>query len=748
MASAAARSYWGAQGSAYSDDGMYHPGATAGTAGTAGTAAGAGAGTGTGTSGTDAAAAGAAGTTSGNTGSQDAGSQAESTWQGSSGQSWDSGASSGASSTSESTQGQTWAQGQTAQSQTNAQQPAAQNRNGNTNSNGPSSGSQGSTQQSSSGGYDDGMWDGDNNGQSTNGQSASNSQGETDALNQDSTSGQWDQTNNGQGQFPTDASKDPSTDPSSTTTTSSTTSPSSTSSDLSVHEPSALPSTSDSHRLSPGSEAGIAIGVMGLVLIVLGLIFYRLHRKKRALQEQMRKEKNMPAPEKQNRMYSLASNLYTKSSLTLVGISEAFKGSHNNSAASVTHEHPIQNQNMNRRSIANGPPAANESTSTIDSTTTQLPPPVLFTGETHPALRRPTWKGQAQRVAGHVASPFTVTASYAADKVRGMRKEKLTPAQRRSLQAHEYGFSEEFLHIPPPPEPTLRLPRVLTKTHIQPPPPAQLQDQCECQCPAQHQPQLQAQPQPQPQPVEKADNGIPSWSTMTSLSRLASSSEEHQEEEPRFPLPCEIIGEELFRVRSVSCGTVAMNNPAAKISVDALAGRISEDEEQSPQQPQPQSQSQSKSRSPSPPHPPPAQPTPVYQLAQPEVTSFKPSSVTVYRIDMPFKPRSTGQLEVSEGIMVRLDQAFDDGWALCTIVDTEQRGVIPRACLSTWPMKDRRNYAGSVTDPHIRNASSASLPISPVESVAQSLRFYRQHSRSGTPNNGVISPASSTASRS
>ncbi|KAL4949853.1 hypothetical protein BDW69DRAFT_187929 [Aspergillus filifer] len=871
MASAAAGSNWGAQGSQVSqgdkayDDGIYHGiGATAGTAetagttaaGTSGTAAGetaasAGAGTGAAASGAATGAAGAASTAEAagtkstaldTTGSQSAGSSSkpnaqtgstageqeagtnqaawgsldQSTWQGSSKQSWNSGASSDATSTSgsreaqtngqsqentqaeASAQGQTWGEGQTAQGQTDAQQPAAQNSNWNTNtnSNALDSGSQGSVQQSP-GGYDDGMWHGDNNVESTNNQSQSNTQGNTNAPNQDSTnSGQWQP--NQQWQSPTDAS----TETSSTTTSSATTSPSTKSSDLPVHEPTALPPTSESRRLSPGSEAGIAVGVMALVLLLLGLIFFRLHRKKRALQDQMRKEKNLPPLDKHNPMYSLASHLYTKSSLTLVGISEAFKGSTNNSAESIPNEATTTVQTTNRRSITNGPAAANESTSTVNSTITQLPPPVLFTGDLHPALRKPTFKARAQRVAGHVVALVTAAASYAAHKVRGMKKNKLTPAQRRSLQAHEYGFSEEFLHIPPPPEQTRRLPRVLTKVHasgsltvrtltqklnrsqtslgrpqtpsqselpqfqtevqpqtpIQPPPPAQLQQQFVCQCQAQHQPEPEPQPKarPQAQSVAKANNGMSSWGTMTSIHSLVKASEDNQEQETRFPLPCEIIGEELFRVRSVSCGTVAMKNPAANISIDALAGRISEDEQaeqaeqaaqpsqqpESQPEPQPQPQSLSQSRSPSPTaSSPTAQPIPVYQPAQAEVTSFKPSSITVYRIDMPFRPCSTGQLEVTEGMLVRLDQAFDDGWALCKITDTENRGLIPRACLSTWPQKDSRSYAPSISDPHLGNVSSASLPISPVESVAQSFRFYRQHSRSGTP---VISPAMST----
>ena len=795
MASEAAGSYWGAQGSQGSqgssqgsgqyDDGMYRAGnsGNAGTAGTAGTGStgetagtagtsGAGTGTGAGTSGATAGTAGTGGTrgTSGSSGSQygeaasqlngqtgwgqeassnqASGSQTQGTGQ-SSGQ-WSNGASSGTGSASGNTQGQTngqsqWngqgqtSQGQTGQGQSQANtQPAAQNSNwnANSNSNALNFGSQSSSQQSS--GYNDGTWHG-NNEQPTN--------TNTNALNQDSTdSSKSEQAKIDDGQWHPELWSETAMDP--TSTSKPTNSPSSTQSDLPTTETPGLPSPGP-HRLSPGAEAGIAVGVMSLVLLLLGLIFFRLHRKKRALQMAVRNERNLPPVEKQNPMYNLASNLYTKSSLTLVGMSDTFKGRGNNSDGSLTHpqEDPVHNHDHNpgRQSIHNGPAAANESTSTVNSVTTQLPPPVLFSGEVHPALRKPTWKERTQRL----LSPVTATASFAVNKMKGTSHKELSPAQRRSLQAHEYGFSEEFLHIPPPPESTRRLPRVLSKVqengsltvravtqkfnrsqsslarsqsqspqgesqaqsqpeqphvHMQPPPPAQLQHHCHCKCSAkdsvqqqeecqpqshaqpQVQPQLQTQApaqapaQPQPQP-EKANNGLSTWTTMNSIRSVSEYSDEHQERQTRFPSPSEMIGEELFRVRSVSSGMVAMNNPAANISVDALTGRISGEDEQQPdrskssksvkftkpksepesqQQPQPHPQSPPQSKSPSPSLPSP--PSPVYQSGQPEVPSVKPWSVHLYRVDMPFAARSTGHLDVGEGTMVRLDQAFDDGW--------------------------------------------------------------------------------------
>jgi hypothetical protein len=113
------------------------------------------------------------------------------------------------------------------------------------------------------------------------------------------------------------------------------------------------------------------------------------------------------------------------------------------------------------------------------------------------------------------------------------------------------------------------------------------------------------------------------------------------------------------------------------------------------------------------------------------VPSVKLWTKQVYRVEMDFTSRSDGQLQVGEGQMVRLEQIFDDGWALCTLSDTEKQGLLPRACLSTWPIKERRHYASS------SNTSERALGVSPTDS--QSFRFYRQHSRPGTPKPGTES---------
>lgn len=66
------------------------------------------------------------------------------------------------------------------------------------------------------------------------------------------------------------------------------------------------------------------------------------------------------------------------------------------------------------------------------------------------------------------------------------------------------------------------------------------------------------------------------------------------------------------------------------------------------------------------------------------------------------------------------------------MTDTEVQGFLPRACLSTWPIKERRHYASSSTASE--RAPGSTRDFSPTDS--QSSRFYRQQSRPGTPKSG------------
>ncbi|PKX92841.1 uncharacterized protein P174DRAFT_421878 [Aspergillus novofumigatus IBT 16806] len=415
--------------------------------------------------------------------------------------------------------------------------------------------------------------------------------------------------------------------------------------------------------MTPAAQAGIVISAVSLAIILIGMIFWWLHRKKRALLRAVRGEEAPPPTEKQNPAYRFASNLYTSSTSTLVNVTEIFKASREKS------------------------PSINDRSSSIYSN--HQPRSNLFT--------------------------------LAADKVRPLRGRK-QPPDRRSRYSHGYVFAQEFEHVPPPP-PT-RLQKIVAglyangsstvKTVTAP---------------------FKAQPPPQ------KDNASSTWSSMSSRTPYSRAYDSYPQAH-QFQPPCDISNSlDLVKVRSVSSGTVAMSDPA-EISVDAMAGRISGEGKRHQEAVRESSPSPSQSttapcqrQSPPPPRTSregsPAYSGPAPSQTQLEVPSVKLWTKQVYRVDMDFTSRSDGQLQVGEGQMVRLEQIFDDGWALCTLTDTEKQGLLPRACLSTWPIKERRHYASS------SNTSERALGVSPTDS--QSFRFYRQHSRPGTPKPGTES---------
>ncbi|KAF2703153.1 hypothetical protein K504DRAFT_184976 [Pleomassaria siparia CBS 279.74] len=61
----------------------------------------------------------------------------------------------------------------------------------------------------------------------------------------------------------------------------------------------------------------------------------------------------------------------------------------------------------------------------------------------------------------------------------------------------------------------------------------------------------------------------------------------------------------------------------------------------------------------------------------------------VYRILLQFQPSMADELELTQGQLVRMLHEYDDGWALCTRMDRQQQGVVPRSCLSKHPVKPR-----------------------------------------------------------
>ncbi|KAL4739367.1 hypothetical protein BDV11DRAFT_205207 [Aspergillus similis] len=478
----------------------------------------------------------------------------------------------------------------------------------------------------------------------------------------------------------------------STTTTSSTSSTSTTRATLhttslpmttrsSLPTPSgSLSTSSESHssaRMTPGAQAGIVVSILTLAFALIALINWRLHRRKRALQTAILGEKYRPPPNKQNSIYKFASNLYTSNTLTLVNVAEKFKHQSRDSQGSISGR---------SSSIYSRQPT---------------PFPTLSEADLLGSYRGGLWRNRVYDAASRLNFALSSVANMAMDKVKSVPQKQKSAATRRSRESYEYGFSEEYLHIPPPEPAVLRgivsrlysngssALRSITRKFNPPRPPT--------------------------------DNASPTWCSMSSPSPCP---EEYDRNPPmqQFQGPCEDADtQELVKVRSVSSGMVAMSNPA-DISVDALAGRLSGEKERqtqhSPEESLP-TQDSSKKNNPSKP-----QLKLVQSAIQREISPVKLSTVQVFRVEMAFVPRNDGHMEVSEGQLVRLEQTFDDGWAWCTVVETGMQGLIPRACLSTWPLKEHRPYTPSSTCSDRGPGSMTSL--SPTDS--QSVRFYQRHS--------------------
>ncbi|GIK03411.1 hypothetical protein Aspvir_007480 [Aspergillus viridinutans] len=411
-------------------------------------------------------------------------------------------------------------------------------------------------------------------------------------------------------------------------------------------------------KMTPGARAGILISAVSVAIILIGMIFWWLHRKKRTLLRAIRGEEAPPPTEKPNPAYGFASNLHTSSTSTLVNVTEIFKASREKS------------------------PSINDRRSSIYST-----------NQTRSNL-------------------FTL----AADKISPLRGKKEPPG-RRSRYSHGYIFAQEFKHVPPPPPPT-RLQKIVAGLYAN----------------GSSTVKTVTAPFKTQAPPPRKDNASSTWSSMSSRTPYARAYDSYPHPH-RFQPPCDISDDlDLVKVRSVSSGTVAMSNPA-EIGVDALAGRISGEGKRHQDgvresSPSPSQSSTAPCQRQSPPPETSREGSPAHSVRAPshtqlEVPSVKLWTKQVYRVEMDFTPRSDGQLQVGEGQMVRLEQIFDDGWALCALTNTEKQGLLPRACLSTWPIKERRHYASS------SNTSERALGISPTDS--QSFRFYRQQSRSGSP---------------
>ncbi|GIJ82109.1 hypothetical protein Asppvi_000612 [Aspergillus pseudoviridinutans] len=402
-------------------------------------------------------------------------------------------------------------------------------------------------------------------------------------------------------------------------------------------------------NMTPGAQAGIVISTLSLAVMLIGMIFWWLHRKKRKLLRAIRGEEAPPPTEKPNPAYRFASNLYTSSASTLVNVTEIFKASREKSPSINDRSSSIYSNNQTRSNL------------------------------------------------------FTL----AADKVRPLRGKKKSP-DRRSRYSHGYIFAQEFEHMPPPP-PT-RLQKIVAGLYANGSSTVKT---------------VAATFKTQAPPPQK-DNASSTWSSMSSRTPYACAYDSYPHVH-QFQPPCDISDDlDLVKVQSVSSGTVAMSNPA-EIGVDALAGRISGEGERQQEavresSPWPSQSTTAPCQRRSPPPQTSREGSPAHSGRAPSVKLW---TKQVYRVEMNFVSRSDGQLQVGEGQMVCLEQIFDDGWALCTLTDTERQGLLPRACLSTWPIKERRHYASS------GSTSEPARGVSPTDS--QSFRFYRQQSRPGTP---------------
>ncbi|KAF7130959.1 hypothetical protein CNMCM5793_003894 [Aspergillus hiratsukae] len=492
------------------------------------------------------------------------------------------------------------------------------------------------------------------------------------------------------------------------------------SSPTSASHSSSTPVAAAHSDMTPGAQAGIVILVLSLATILIGMIYWRLHRRKQALLRTIRGEESPPSPpptEKPNLpnpVYRFASNLYTSSTCTLVNVTEIIKGS-------IREKPPSTNDNVRSSSIYSG----NE---TRPNQTRRN----VFT-----SYQAQLWKNRAYHAASRARLASCSAVDLVAEKVSSLRGEK--KPDRRSRYSNGYAFAEEFQHVPPPP-PT-RIQKVVASAAG-----LYANGSSTVRTVAAS---FKAQPQPPPAPPPK-DTPSSTFSSMSSRNPYDDGKQNTHDFQP----PCDISDNlNLVKVRSVSSGTVAMSNPA-DISVDALAGRISGESERTQEavgesSPSP-SQSTAPSRHSQRQSPPPAVSregslahsgrAPSTQL---EVPSVKMWTKQVYRVEMDFSSRSDGHLQVGEGQMVLLEQIFDDGWALCTLTDTEVQGLLPRACLSTWPIKERRHYASSSNASE--RAPGSTRDFSPTDS--QSFRFYRQQSRPGTPKPGPESKPPSLESK-
>ncbi|KAI9374437.1 hypothetical protein BJX61DRAFT_540785 [Aspergillus egyptiacus] len=569
--------------------------------------------------------------------------------------------------------------------------------------------------------------------------------------------------------YATEATSVTTSETTTTSTTSTTTDPSSTSkqadgSATASPSGSAAAVENESHRASGTSEAALAVGVITLTFILLGFICWRLRRRQRALQAMIHGQEPEQAPGGPDGISHTPPNMYNKSAGTLVSISEKLKPSM-----------------QPRRSVFTGDGRmGNTSTDHL-----QLPLPAS-------SAKSP---GAASRAADHAYSALTATANKVSNQVRQLVTVQQPVPERRSRMSFENGFFHE--HIPAPPEKrqlnTLQtlcansLSKVQTAVDKLKPQPSEErgslpesstltsftdysndleqrheQEQLEYQQQPQKQPpapQSQAEQPPAQQPPalqslveEPLVEQLPAQQSQAQHSQAQQSPQQEppaqqppaqksrEQQSPAEQSPTEQPQAEQSPAEQ-SPAQQPQHSPAleSKSSVVSRAGTGKYSINASSETLAPGSSAENEQpahspRSDKPPSPGPPSKTP----------SVKLLTLQLYQIDMSFTPRSTGQLNVTEGQIVKLEQAYDDGWAMCTLTDARLQGLIPRACLSSWPVKICR--MDTLHGSNAADSARTQRRPSPVSSVSapdsQPSRFYRQATGSGPSSPRCESPIS------
>ncbi|KAI5289777.1 hypothetical protein KEM54_003230 [Ascosphaera aggregata] len=153
----------------------------------------------------------------------------------------------------------------------------------------------------------------------------------------------------------------------------------------------------------------------------------------------------------------------------------------------------------------------------------------------------------------------------------------------------------------------------------------------------------------------------------------------------------------------------------------------------------------------------PAQSASASAEAIPYGPAYRPSSTpNIHRVLLDFDPQLDDELPLRRGRLVRILHTYDDGWALCSLMDNSAQGVAPRACLSPLPMKPRFNPGSSA--PSFRPHPGAAAPVSTASNSPHSpgplqqdplkpLPLNTTGSPTGRPPKSLVSPVSTTTVR-